>query len=840
MSQFRCTADIVFDEVDLKPGQICNVRLKQYSETCNFLQYLKPLTPEKPYFYAQIKSLNANSKITLGIAGPDIAPEAQPGNWLDSVGYQSDTGQCYTCHQHNANTIGEKFGVGDLFGVLVNYFGDKKSTVIFIKNGSPVATRYHFESDQSHFLPTVSLENGPIDLILMLPEATTSIPSYSLKNMLHWIHPPTIKYDAYKNMFICTENSENHEELTIQSPQPLTLDIHHYEVIIQEMDSGSTCPSISLASCSPKVPSSASSLLQDYIRFDLSPEVRQSPIDVRLGWGVHYDPDACHLSNFNPKQEQLVYCYVTANSEVISGKMMMQPEGGFYPVVILNKEAAKVIIQVNSNAKPVTLTQKLDEHFRNEIVKAKQLLNIENAQKDIKISMFRMSAAIDVTITEDFCRLHLPKDKPGIHVVQFLKTLNEENSFYLVRVNELNENSSIGIGVAGKDFPLNKFPGKIKPSVGWASKDGKLYRNSRSDGNLPGEIYQKGDLIGVEMEAFAKEMSVALFIKNLRPVGTAYYTQSDRSSFLPTLALCSNGCEVILEVHWQNTMRGPPIFSVVNLEHWCLPPGAKVDSSQNKVIVKDHELPVCIQAPYSLHKGYNHFEVEIHKLETSSAPPPAIVLSTATPLDPPPLSCLKLDYLRFWPVNDASTLVKVGDKVGWGLLYLDDDVHHDEEQLVICYLTINRKILLVRVVSQPPGGFYPLVVLPPLLNEVTLVFSATIIKQHPITDKDVQILVEEAMNLIEAEKEILKKGDDPATELAGQNLFRLLPSAEHEESNGAILKSEWGQKNVVDTRVEKNVKTSKMLTVITAPKTKNANKNVNKNNHKSSQSCRII
>lgn len=47
--------------------------------------------------------------------------------------------------------------------------------------------------------------------------------------------------------------------------------------------------------------------------------------------------------------------------------------------------AAKVIIQVDNNAKPVTLTQKLDEHFRNEIVKAKQLLNIENAQKGKQI-----------------------------------------------------------------------------------------------------------------------------------------------------------------------------------------------------------------------------------------------------------------------------------------------------------------------------------------------------------------------------------------------------------------------------------------------------------------------
>ncbi|GFR89998.1 SPRY domain-containing protein 3, partial [Elysia marginata] len=60
-----------------------------------------------------------------------------------------------------------------------------------------------------------------------------------------------------------------------------------------------------------------------------------------------------------------------------------------------------------------------------------------------------------------------------------------------------------------------------------------------------------------------------------------------------------------------------------------------------------------------------------------------------------------------------STLVQVGDLVGWGLLYIDNTLHHDEEQLVICYLTVNHKILLVRVVYQPPGGFYPLVVLPP-------------------------------------------------------------------------------------------------------------------------------
>lgn len=48
------------------------------------------------------------------------------------------------------------------------------------------------------------------------------------------------------------------------------------------------------------------------------------------------------------------------------------------------------------------------------------------------------------------------------------------------------------MGVAGKDFPLNKFPGKMATSVGFMSKDGRLYRNLRHDGNLIGERYQEG------------------------------------------------------------------------------------------------------------------------------------------------------------------------------------------------------------------------------------------------------------------------------------------------------------------------------------------------------------
>jgi hypothetical protein len=50
--------------------------------------------------------------ITIGIAGPDIADEVHPGKWVNTVGYQSNTGRCYTSHKLGANTDGQRFSVG--------------------------------------------------------------------------------------------------------------------------------------------------------------------------------------------------------------------------------------------------------------------------------------------------------------------------------------------------------------------------------------------------------------------------------------------------------------------------------------------------------------------------------------------------------------------------------------------------------------------------------------------------------------------------------------------------------------------------------------------------------
>lgn len=64
----------------------------------------------------------------------------------------------------------------------------------------------------------------------------------------------------------------------------------------------------------------------------------------------------------------------------------------------------------------------------------------------------------------------------------------------------------------------------------------------------------------------------------------------------------------------------------------------------------------------------------------------------------------------------AAKFLKQGDKIGWGILFPSEEeatVGRNKEQLIICYLTVNRTVGYVRVLYQPVGGLYPVVIAPP-------------------------------------------------------------------------------------------------------------------------------
>ena len=72
---------------------------------------------------------------------------------------------------------------GDVIGIHVTSFSRDKSSVMILKNGHPVCTKYHYEQDHEQFYPTIVLEHGPIDLTVTWQNAVTSLPQYDYERL---------------------------------------------------------------------------------------------------------------------------------------------------------------------------------------------------------------------------------------------------------------------------------------------------------------------------------------------------------------------------------------------------------------------------------------------------------------------------------------------------------------------------------------------------------------------------------------------------------------------------------------------------------------------------------
>lgn len=55
-----------------------------------------------------------------------------------------------------------------------------------------------------------------------------------------------------------------------------------------------------------------------------------------MGLGVHYNPQTRDKHDFDDKDRQLVLCYVAIDANVVFAKLVIQPVGGWFPVVFLH------------------------------------------------------------------------------------------------------------------------------------------------------------------------------------------------------------------------------------------------------------------------------------------------------------------------------------------------------------------------------------------------------------------------------------------------------------------------------------------------------------------------
>lgn len=206
--------------------------------------------------------IEPDSCVTIGIANRDISDEAMPGNWTNTIGYESISGKCLSSHRNNANTIGKAVKEGDSFGLLVSHFGVSQSTVVFVHNNQPIATRYHFESNHSQFLPTITLENGPVEIEIMWHNCVLPNQVPNFENNFAWITPNDQLCKVTDKCIF--ENLESQEDLPIQSPIALSRHRPHYKCIQMDVSAEGNGCSVGIASCSPLKPTPTCSLLRDY------------------------------------------------------------------------------------------------------------------------------------------------------------------------------------------------------------------------------------------------------------------------------------------------------------------------------------------------------------------------------------------------------------------------------------------------------------------------------------------------------------------------------------------------------------------------------------------------
>lgn len=183
---------------------------------------------------------------------------------------------------------------------------------------------------------------------------------------------------------------------------------------------------------------------------------------------------------------------------------------------------------------------------------------------DISVTDNEIEKIIDKTKTI----IKIPKNKPGTHFIQYKKAITPERRFFFIEIIKLGSNSNVVLGIAPSTLLSNnstgKLPGQEMDTIGYNSKSGYMYYNGKYHGNMMGHKCSRGDSMALEMEVFEPDMSVAIFSKNFKPVGTRFLTLKNFDEFLPTFAVQSSGEEIELNIFWHTVVSMPPHFNVVS------------------------------------------------------------------------------------------------------------------------------------------------------------------------------------------------------------------------------------------------------------------------------------
>ncbi len=143
-------------------------------------------------------------------------------------------------------------------------------------------------------------------------------------------------------------------------------------------------------------------------------------------------------------------------------------------------------------------------------------------------------------------------------IVKFLEPMSRPLNYFEYLITDRGEKSFIGIGVGGREYPLNRMPGWNATSVGYHADDGHLYHEA-SQGDVFGPTCTTGDRMGcgVDFDGDCGDGYVHVFFtKNGRQVGNVVRMKLPPGGFYPLVGMHSRREKVRYLGHWKRLPGG--------------------------------------------------------------------------------------------------------------------------------------------------------------------------------------------------------------------------------------------------------------------------------------------
>lgn len=433
---------------------------------CQFLQ--TPVSIKLNYFEVLVADYGKCGRIAVGFARRNYPLNKMPGWKEGSVAFHCDSGKLF--HGDYAGTeMADSAQQGDVIGCGIRYdYGSKGSddnvVVFFTRNGEEIGNK-RVKIPKGRFYPIVGLNSEGEQVEVYLNARWESADNADYESQ-----PDTVWKEATPRMTQdCLQYDEQTRRLKYTSrdqqvaifqdlSRPVTKHFTFFEVTLIDMGLKG---SISIGFANSQYPlyrmpgldcgSVAYHCDEGKVFKGLPNQSTFSPAKRNevIGCGVR----------FSPTDRKRAKVFFTRDNVIFEDYETNIPIGGLYPTIGMVSPGEEVEINFEAKWPP--------QDFRSRRVYVK-----------------------DDVIKHVGCNF----DCVGVYQ-SLSHPMNEEFSYYEVTVKDYGRKGRIGVGLARRDYPLNKQPGWLKGSIGWHCDNGGLYIASLRPGKCRSPA-KEGDVIG--------------------------------------------------------------------------------------------------------------------------------------------------------------------------------------------------------------------------------------------------------------------------------------------------------------------------------------------------------